>query len=668
MSKKAKDSIIKKLKGDKTFNPFNGKFDYQIVHKEISKALENENSPEKIDLLTGLSTIVFNSYYVDYYNCVRSIINSIGSIGINPEQLTQYFISIANYNYYQLLKNIQGKMSNQETANFSDSLKFKVKPNIFEPTDAIASLETSVDLLNVIFNYIKYFKDIPIDSFKVKEEEEVTKNVSKIWILSNVYYVIKESYDSAIWEDGYISIDNDNKSVFIKYKNEEYPIILRIGAFRLQQTSSLFALSTKNFAERDNRVQELLIKSFREFRNPKIIKFVELENGIIRYKLAKKEDKNSFINELPFYSSITAYYPFLENVNLPKLTKLSLNKLLVLFSELQDLVNKSFEVKIENDKINGVSELKKFSYGIKPNELKSYLASKTKFSNKQINEFIKLLEYSDGRYDFWKKPFIKQQNCYFFPLIAIRSPNILYLIDEWIEEGGFSLDERGRLFENYIKNTLTKELNEKKFPFKIPQRKKFSDRSGNEEEIDIILITKKSVLIAEIKCIKYPMNSRSRHYAINRLRHGAEQVNRKTSYLLANQKIFEEDIGDIENKEIVKAVITNYPILSGLKLDGVPIIDFFILDAYVNTGKLVLGAKISSDCEEFSLTKDGKIIKFYTNEDEFSANLRHYLENPPAVRTLFPLFEIKDYKISLENAAFQIYAQMADTVESISLS
>jgi hypothetical protein len=142
MSKKAKDSIIKKLKGDNSFNPFNGKFDYQIVHKEISKALENENSTEKIDLLTGLSTIVFNSYYVDYYNCVRSIINSIGSIGINPEQLTQYFIFIANYNYYQLLKNIQGKMSNQETANFSDYLKFKFKPNIFEPTDAIASLET----------------------------------------------------------------------------------------------------------------------------------------------------------------------------------------------------------------------------------------------------------------------------------------------------------------------------------------------------------------------------------------------------------------------------------------------------------------------------------------------------------------------------------------------
>ncbi len=664
MSKKGKDWLIRKLKRDPRFNPFNDKFDFQIVHKEISEALENPNNTETLDLITALSTNIFNSYYLDYYDCAKNIIHSLG---VSLEELRQYFISIVNYDYYSVTQNIKCKILSQEVVDFSNYLKLKVQSKIFEPTDAIAVLETSVDLLNVILNYINYFEDILIDSSKGKEEKEITKNILKIWSLSNLYCLIKESYDSAIWEDGYISIDKYNQSVFIKYKNEEYPIITKIGAFRLQQNSSLFALSAKNIAERDKRFQDLLLKSFREFRNPKRIKSVELENGIIRYKLAKKDDKNSFIKELILYSTITAYYPFLGDVNLPNLTELSLNKLLVLFSELQGLVGKALETKIDNDNVNIISDLKKFSYGLKINELRSYLASKTKFSNKQINEFIKLLEYSNGRYDFWKKPFIKQQNCYFFPLITICSPNILYLIDEWIEEGGFSLDDRGRLFEGYIKNTLNEELNKKKFSFGISQRKKFSDRNGNEEEIDLILITKKSVLIAEVKCIKYPINSRSRHDAINRLHQGAQQVNRKTNYILANQKVFEEDIGDIKNKEIVKAVITNYPILSGLKLDGVPIIDFFILEAYINTGKLVLGAKVSSDSDKFSLSKDGKIIKFYTNEDEFSANLRHYLENPPAVRTLFPLFEIKDYKVSLENATFQIYTQIADTVESISI-
>jgi hypothetical protein len=662
MSKNGKYSIIRKLKRDKCFNPFNNHFNYQIVQKEIFEALENTNNSERIDLLTGLS--VFNSYYVNYYNCVRSIIHSIG---IKPEELTRHFMSMTNYNYYCSLKNIQSKISNKGKADFSDLLKFKVKPNLFEPTDAIASLETSVDLLNVIFNYI-HSKDVHINTSKVQEEKEFTKNVLEVWRLSNLYYVIKESYNLAIWEGGYIFIDEDNKNLFIKYRNENYPIIFKIGILRLHQNTFVFAQNIKNLVYGDNRVQEILLKSFREFRKPKAIKSVELEDGVIKYKLAKREDKDSFINVLQIYSQVNVYYPFLKDVNLPNFTELSLNKLLVLFSELQNLVNKAFELKIENDKINGISDLHKFSYGIKINDLRKYLASKTKFSDKQINEFIKLLEYSTGRDDLWKKPFVKQQNCYLFPLIAIRNPQIIYLIDEWIEAGGLSLDYRGPLFENYIKNALTNELNKKNFFFKIPQRKKFSDRNGNKEEIDLILITKKSVLIAEVKCIKYPMNSRSRHDAINRLQKGAAQVNRKTNYLLANQKAFEEDIGDIENKEIVKAVITNYPTFSGLELEGVPIIDFFLLETYINPGQLVLKAMISSNTNTkiFSLGKDSKTIKFYANEDEFSSNLRHYLENPPAVRSLFPQFELKDCQVSLEEATFQIYVQIADTVQSIS--
>ncbi|MBD2389903.1 hypothetical protein RI030_05805 [Aphanizomenon flos-aquae NRERC-008] len=84
----------------------------------------------------------------------------------------------------------------------------------------------------------------------------------------------------------------------------------------------------------------------------------------------------------------------------------------------------------------------------------------------------------------------------------------------------------------------------------------------------------------------------------------------------------------------------------------------------VNTGKLEVG-KVSFNSEQLFQPNNHKTISFYENEDEFSDNLGEFLENPPAIRTLFPMFKIRNYKVTLANANPQIYSQNADTVESI---
>lgn len=662
MSNKKPDWIISKLKKDPCYNPFNDKFDYQLVQKEILEVLESNDSIDYVALTTGLSTVFFHPYYVDYYKIFKNLLNENNC---KIEELIKYFISLANYSLSNIEDKIFSDISNRESYDFKDYLKYKIQSDIFEPSNAISSIEMPIDLLNIILNYIKYFKHIHIhEDTKFNDEQKVIKNILKIWTLSSLYSNIKDSYDSAIWEDGYIFIDTVNNNIFTKYQNEEYPIILRIGNFRLEQNISAFRITIKSNLDKDAKLREQYFNHLRLFKNHKRLKSISLEGGMIKYQLSKGQDKDSMTEELYLHAEMTAYYSFLENIKLPNLSNLSLNNLLSLFAEIKNLLHKVSEIKHKKSEINNFSYLDQFAYHIKINDLKKYLACKTTFSNKQIESFLNLLEFSDERYDLWKKPFIKDGIYYLFPILSLRNPQIIYLVDEWIKEGGFSLDDRGRFFEDYIINTLKKALNNKKFFFKIPQRKTFSNGKGNHEEIDLILITKNSILIGEIKCIKFPMDSRSRHDAINRLRDGAKQVNRKTDYILANKEDFKDDIGNIENKKIVRVVITNFPIFSGLKLDNVPIIDFFILDCYVNTGKLEVG-KVSFNSEQLFQPNNHKTISFYENEDEFSDNLGEFLENPPAIRTLFPMFKIRNYKVTLANANPQIYSQNADTVESI---
>lgn len=71
-------------------------------------------------------------------------------------------------------------------------------------------------------------------------------------------------------------------------------------------------------------------------------------------------------------------------------------------------------------------------------------------------------------------------------------------------------------------------------------------------------------VIAEVKCIKYTLTPRDEYNALNRLREGAIQANRKADFIKNNAKMFFNEIGDISNKPIIKMVITNFPSFSGL--------------------------------------------------------------------------------------------------------
>ncbi len=275
------------------------------------------------------------------------------------------------------------------------------------------------------------------------------------------------------------------------------------------------------------------------------------------------------------------------------------------------------------------------------------MTSKTTFSKNQIKQFINLLTYSGGRYDLWKTPFIKTDDYYIISLLNIVDANILYLVDVWLNLGGYSLEDRGVLFENYIKQDLSSELRTKKFQYKIPKTNKFKNSKKQTEEIDIIINTKHTVIFGEIKCITYPLEPRDYSNALKRIQRGVKQIIRKTNFVLDNEEDFKSIIGEYRGKEIVKLVITNYPFFTSIMFDNVVIVDYYLLKAYVKAGQLVK-MKIDFRDDTIKTSEFKKTEVFYTNEDQFSKNIRKYMENPPAVKELIDMLTIKPTKISMK--------------------
>ena len=225
------------------------------------------------------------------------------------------------------------------------------------------------------------------------------------------------------------------------------------------------------------------------------------------------------------------------------------------------------------------------------------------------------------------------------------------------------MERRGLLFEEYIKTIIGKELTRKGYFYRLASQKTFSEPGGRSEEIDLVLSLKHVVLIGEAKCIKHAIESRQYHDSIQRLKQGAGQVMRKAEFLRDNPGLLNASVGNVEGKDIIPVVLTNLPLFSGLTFGVVPIVDFSVFDSYISSGKLskskIVNANGTTDTQEVSAKH------YYRNEDEFSMNLRSYLNNPLPIQELSRRFRLENVQITLDHVNPKIYMQMARPAKGV---
>jgi len=633
--------LKKKLKGDTNFNPFNENFDYSII-KEYLK--EIETSPQNIDLkLTALNSIFFNQYF-EHLKYYFSDLFSKNELSRNA--FIEVLITFANRDLYLMSKKLRTALNDKSHFSYDQLTNAHFESSMPELgiINAQAGLEASHDGLNVILNFTNKIEN-DFSNSKVKFEN--LDESARLLGFANLYLVIKSSWDMAIWEDFSIKYDKEKNEIKVKCLNEKDQFLNRIGEFRLERNMFSSKMAILSSYTQNGTYYKILSDSIKKSKKTKRLKSVEVKNSEIKYKLADGIEKDSILEELQFQSDLTTYYAFLKNEKLPIFKNLAIGDIISIFSEIQLLFKRAFEIeKIEEE--NSTGNFDQYRIFIKKYDLVGYLLSKTKFASKDIIQVIDLLSHEKGYYNLWEKPLMNINNKIIPVLLPLLNPNTLRLTDFWLESGGYDIDKRGEAFEEHIKFTLTNELSRKGYYSNAIDDNVIRNKSGQFEEIDLILELDTITIIAEVKCIKFPFDPRDYHNTFKRLSEGVSQVKRKVNFIKNNIK----DLSKYEclKKEIVSFVITNYPLFSGFIIDEIPITDFSLLENYFINGALSNGRMIYNKGKLEIDENNADRIQYYKNEKELSENFKSFIENPVPVSEKLKEVSIKETQISLDAA------------------
>lgn len=345
------------------------------------------------------------------------------------------------------------------------------------------------------------------------------------------------------------------------------------------------------------------------------------------------------------------------NELLPTLAPLKISDVISLYQLTTGLFQKVAENTAFAETVPDLKTMFTHPYKINKEVLRQYLLKRSTYEHSTVDSFLSMIVNPEGSYyNFWNRPFAELNNDLLFPMLPITTANYFYLLDRWLEQGGFDLEKRGKMLESHVKLRLREALTIKGFKHWIPETQRF--RAGGEhEEIDLIINLNSIVIIAEVKCIRYPMEIRDYYNNYERLKKGAIQLSRKVSFFVKNTREFESITKSIEGKKVVRLIITNYPIFAGTAINGIPVVDFHWLESFCKHSYLIgydavaLGGKLGSELVH------AKIL--YSDEEEFNARFEEQMRHPAIIEELKPSVTVKEVKMSLSDFPIALSTEYA---------
>jgi Holliday junction resolvase-like predicted endonuclease len=614
-------SLRQNLMDTAYLNAFNDAFDSQLLAREIHIAIEQKVSHD--DISAADAGYYFNGVYKEFYEKLKEVLSQ-NIFTVNG--LEKDLMANCNRAYFLIKKDAKAKMIEEAQDNgalFSNSFSNTKIEGANGQLYASDGLDNYIDALNIIFTSINHLPRVKIKE-KVNDEKLLNAllTINYFSVQASTY---KTCYDELVWQNRRAEIGNE--AIYIIPIDKNLEEITNIGKITIDQAIVNVLIQITSSIRSSNKIKEAWNLAYRENRKKVSLKNAFVNNGYVRYFLQDEYSQNHINFDIELNASIAVYYEFILDAILPSAAGLAIRDVTLLYAELVELIHMLEDNQIELSNSISYEILYTFPFRIKKNHLKNYLHQKTHYSIDQINAFVKLLIHEKGRFNFWKKPFVQRGADLLFSMLPLTGSRILYIVDEWLKVGGYSLKARGDLFEEYIKSKLAEGMGRKKYFCNILKQKKFKVSNKEYEEIDLIAEFKHCLLICEVKCIRYPLEARDKHNAYATVIKASLQLNKKIEFLQKNSQHFTKLIPGLGVKPIVKAIITNYPLFSGLAIDGIPVSDATFLDSYVTKGKARRGFSFI-DSEGKRDYMDSEEVIYYNNEDEFSKNLPHFLAHP----------------------------------------
>lgn len=616
------------------------------VYKEIVKDVE----PKEEDCALISDFVRISQYLHDIYSEMYKHLNDdLRHLNLKGIEVAEYLVACLNREYKVIWKKRAEAMEKAEKGTYltSDMFNFKLlssSPGI-GMLDVRGSLEAATDSYNLIMNYLRHFLDEKFETDDAKEGEFAGRLI-RMFQITQIAVVFKHSYDDILYNKGFVKVDDENRSIMFDYDNHEDLILLRAGDMMFSERR-LHVMS-------ENLHKQIKPRLY-QYVTDRRIKRAKIENSVITLEFGQgnaKEHKE-IVDDLQ--ASIDAFYEFLQGETvLPQMANATVDEAISVWGAIQYIA-----MYVSTYKDYDVALFKREDFSVVPSKIRKeslieYVAKLTNIKASKVKMVIMKMEADWSRYnDMWTSMIYPVGDYYLLPFYPIINSSPYNVIDQMMLRGGVDLDNRGKLFENYLYQQLT----EKRISYPINCLKAgVYGENGDNEEIDVVVGMKNAVLVADAKCIHYSVEPINYAEAWGRLEEGCEQAIRKSEFV-RNHPAYFTSLGDISNKRFVPFVITNYPTFTGFSHNGVYVIDSHSFLAYMQGGYVTM--------REMGMNENPIIAagRFYQNEDQYSDNFESYLQSNPIKEIFRKRIYIRDLPLMPESKdTYKVVSKSAEVV------
>ena len=616
------------------------------VYKEIVKDVV----PKEEDCALIYDFVRISQYLHDIYSEVYKHLNDdLRHLNLKGIEVAEYLVACLNREYKVIWKKRAEAMEKAEKGTYltSDMFDFKLlssAPGI-GMLDARASLEAATDSYNLIMNYLRHFLDEKFETDDAKEGEFAGRLI-RMFQITQIAVVFKHSYDDILYNKGFVKVDDENRSIMFDYDNHEDLILLRAGDMMFSERR-LHVMS-------ENLHKQIKPRLYR-YVTDRRIKKAKIENSIISLEFGQgnaKEHKE-IVDDLQ--ASIDAFYEFLQGETvLPQMANATVDEAISVWGAIQYIA-----MYVSTYKDYDVALFKKEDFSVVPSKIRKdslidYVVKLTNIKASKVKMVIMKMEADWSRYnDMWTSMIYPVGDYYLLPFYPILYSSPYNVIDQMMLRGGVDLDNRGKLFENYLYQQLTEKRTS--YPINCLKAGVYGE-NGDSEEIDVVVGMKNVVLVAEVKCIHYSVEPINYGEAWGRLEEGCEQAIRKALFIRNHPEYFLA-LGDFSNKRFVPFVITNYPTYTGFSHNGVYVIDSHSFLAYMQGGYVTM--------REMGMNENPIIAagRFYQNEDQYSDNFESYLQSNPIKEIFRKRIYFRDLPLMPESKdTYKVVSKSAEVV------
>lgn len=592
----------------------------------------------------------FNSYFKDICKELEKVIKKS-----TLDKSAFIDLIVSDLNRTEVLISEDSKQSLFSGDSFDSNMPANVyieKPEFQNKTEPVWGLiDSAIETATLNLNYLNYVKFN--DNIETTDELSQVDVIKNLGIIGSTFNAIKQAYDRIIWRGD--KIEDDESGIKLS-SNQHHLMLENVALTRLIRNVSN-TLNELNFNLEEHKT---IIKLYHTSRHFQIIKSIQEKNDelILTYQTKPKKPADSFFS---FTAPIITYYPFFHLEKISVFENLTILDLVNLFSSLCDFVMVLPMPEYDDTEVKDLTKFKRFNPKVKKLTLINYFKKTTKYSEKQIIIFLNLLTQKGNKHNLFLHSIYEEEDYYFFSHSNIKRANMLYLVDKWLEAGNCDLAERGFKFEDYIKDFLRKEKLNEFAKFNIIEQSNFlffDDKNIRfEEEIDLVLKTETTIIIAEIKCTTYPLESDDFYSSFQTIKKAKNQVVRKSKFIEDNWDKFENLLGKKGDRKIEKIIVVNFPHYAGRIIDDIPIADFYLFLSYFQSGKFT-SLKIERN-KGMTVNE----IPYYDSVPSFENNFEHFFKKPTPIQDLISRQKIEEYEVTFKGTVPKTTAERVVYIE-----